>query len=123
MNLIIEVGGRVRGIYGEAIDLAALGQVRITRASHVEPNEDGRWVADLSPVGGPRLGPFDRRTEALGAEVSWLEEKWLDAPGVDSMNFLPPLMLSRDRASGARPPSGRTRPITRETLVRSAKPQ
>ena len=80
MQLVIEKDGQVRGIYGEAIDLAALGQVRISRASHVEPNEDGRWVADLSPVGGPRLGPFDRRTEALEAEVSWLEENWL-TPG------------------------------------------
>jgi hypothetical protein len=80
MQLVIEKDGQVRGIYGEAIDLAALGQVRISRASHVEPNEDGRWVADLSPVGGPRLGPFDRRSDALGAEVYWLEENWL-TPG------------------------------------------
>jgi hypothetical protein len=80
MQLVIEKDGQVRGIYGEAIDLAALGQVRISRASHVEPNEDGRWVADLSPVGGPVLGPFDRRSDALGAEVYWLEENWL-TPG------------------------------------------
>jgi hypothetical protein len=77
LNLIVAPGGRVRGIYGEAIDLAALGPPRITRASHVEPDEMGRWLADLSPVGGPVLGPFDRRSDTLEAEVSWLEQYWL----------------------------------------------
>ena len=77
MNLIIEPGGLVRGVYGEAINLASLGTTSITRASHVEPNEEGRWLADLSPVGGPILGPFDRRSEALEAEVAWLEANWL----------------------------------------------
>ena len=81
MNLIIEPGGSVRGIYGEALDLAALGTLKIARASHVEPGSDGRWFADLSPVGGPVLGPFVKRSEALDAEVSWLEENWL-ASGV-----------------------------------------
>ena len=32
----------------------------------------------LSPVAGPRLGPFDLRSQALGAEVAWLQLK-LDA--------------------------------------------
>jgi hypothetical protein len=77
MQLIIEVGGRVRGIYGEVIDLAALGPARISRASHVEPDSQGRWMADLSLVGGPVLGPFDKRSEALEAEVYWLETNWL----------------------------------------------
>jgi hypothetical protein len=77
MNLIIERDGQVRGIYGEAIDLAALGQAQITRASHVEPDIQGRWLADLSPVGGPVLGPFDRRSDALNAEVAWLDDNWL----------------------------------------------
>jgi hypothetical protein len=80
MNLIFEAGGRVRGIYGEEIDLAALGSARITRASHVEPDDRGRWLADLSPVRGPVLGPFERRSEALEAEVAWLEENWLSEP-------------------------------------------
>jgi hypothetical protein len=77
MNLIIERGGQIRGIYGEAIDLATLGTPVITRASHVEPDDQGRWLADLSPVAGPVLGPFDRRSEALEAEVAWLEKNWL----------------------------------------------
>jgi hypothetical protein len=81
VNLIVEPDGQVRGIYGEEIDLAALGAPRITRASHVEPDARGRWHADLSPVGGPVLGPFDRRSNALAAEVAWLEENWLTALG------------------------------------------
>ena len=77
MNLIIEKDGFVRGIYGEVIDLASLGTPKIERASHVEPDERGRWLADLSPVGGPELGPYDKRSEALDAEVAWLEANWL----------------------------------------------
>ena len=60
-----------------ATHLAALGPARIGRASHVEPDSQGRWIADLSPVGGPTLGPFDRRSETLETEVYWLEENWL----------------------------------------------
>lgn len=77
MNLIIEKEGQVRGIYGEEIVLDALGPLAITRASHVEPDSSGRWMADLSPVGGPILGPYEKRSEALEAEVGWLEENWL----------------------------------------------
>lgn len=33
-----------------------------------------RQHADLSPVGGPLLGPYQRRSEALAAEVQWLAE-------------------------------------------------
>lgn len=32
------------------------------------------WWADLLPVDGPVLGPFDTNTEALAAEVVWLKE-------------------------------------------------
>ena len=82
MQLVIGRDGTIRGIYGEAIDLAALGPLDIERASHVEPDPQGRWLADLSPVGGPVLGPFERRSDALMAEVYWLEENWLDTPGM-----------------------------------------
>jgi len=83
MNLVIERDGRVRGIYGEEFDLAALGSPRITRASHVEPDAQGRWLADLSPVGEPILGPFERRSDALEAEVAWLDANWLTRCGRD----------------------------------------
>jgi hypothetical protein len=80
MQLIVAPGGRIVTVYDETIDLAALGSPVIRRASHVEPDPDGRWHSDLSPVGGPVLGPFDRRSEALEAERAWLEGHWLAAP-------------------------------------------
>jgi hypothetical protein len=80
MDLIIALDGSARAIYGEAIDLTALGRATIVRASHVEPDDGGRWTADLRPVGGPVLGPFEQRSAALAAEVRWLEQNWLE-PG------------------------------------------
>ena len=77
MHLIVEPGGTTRGVYGEAFDLARLGTLAIRRASHVEPDDQGRWWADLSPIDGPTLGPFDRRSDALTAEIGWLESHWL----------------------------------------------
>jgi hypothetical protein len=77
MQLVIMPGGTVRCVYSEAVDLMALGSPTITRASHVEPDEQGRWLVDLSPVNGPTLGPFTRRSEALAAEHAWLEKNWL----------------------------------------------
>jgi hypothetical protein len=73
MELVVDRRGTVRCLYNESLDLAALGRLTITRASHVEPDRHGQWFADLAPVGGPRLGPFERRSEALIAEASWLE--------------------------------------------------
>jgi hypothetical protein len=74
MQLLIDPQGQVVCLYGEAIDLAALGRLTIARASHVEPDADGLWWADLAPVQGPRLGPFARRSLALQAEEQWLEQ-------------------------------------------------
>jgi hypothetical protein len=73
MTLVVDPFGQVRCVYAEDIDLHALGVPRITRASHVEPDAEGKWWADLAPVGGPKLGPFDRRSQALEAEHAWLE--------------------------------------------------
>ena len=80
MQLVIETGGVVRCIYTEAIDLAALGSTAISRASHVEPDQRGRWWADLAPAGGPKLGPFAKRREALAAENRWLQAHLLARP-------------------------------------------
>ena len=82
MILRVESAGRVEALYAEAIDLAALGELAIRRAGHVEPDGAGNWFADLSPVGGPRLGPFRLRSEALRAEEDWLDKLLLGAaPG------------------------------------------
>lgn len=77
MQLIVTADGNLRCIYGEQIDLTALGGLHIVRASQVEPGTDGCWHADLRPVHGPILGPFAKRSDALAAEVAWLEANWL----------------------------------------------
>ncbi len=77
MDLTIDSHGTVRAIYSETIDLHALGRPAIARASHVEPDEHGLWTADLTPVSGPVLGPFNNRGLALEAEHAWLETHWL----------------------------------------------
>jgi hypothetical protein len=77
MEFVITPAGVVRCVYGEELDLRALGSLEIRRGSHVEPTADGRWTADLAPVGGPLLGPFEQRCSALEAEITWLGEHWL----------------------------------------------
>ncbi len=77
MLLVIDPRGSVKAVYSELIDLHTLGRPAISRASHVEPDDRGGWLADLGPVGGPVLGPFCRRSEALDAERAWLESHWL----------------------------------------------
>jgi hypothetical protein len=72
MELVVGADGGVNCIYDEALDLRALGKLRITRASHVEPDLDGNWWANMGPVGGQVLGPVGTRGEALGAERGWL---------------------------------------------------
>ncbi len=79
-SLSISPDGRATCIYTEDIDLYAIGNVVITRASSVEPDKLGRWWADLSPVGGPILGPFRLRSEALAAEVVWLDQRLSRVP-------------------------------------------
>jgi hypothetical protein len=85
MNIVIEPEGTLRCIYTEDIELAALGCPTITRASHVEPDRQGRWQADLTPIGGPVLTGFAHRSEALAAEHAWLEAHWLTLCGHNEM--------------------------------------
>lgn len=83
MQLLITSSGSIRCVYDEAFDLTALGTPSIRRASQVEPDADGGWTADLGPVGGPVLGPYPRRSEALAAELGWLQRHWLTPPSAD----------------------------------------
>jgi len=78
VQVVVTAAGNVRAIYNERINLAQLGKVSIRRGSHVEPTNDGRWTADLSPCDGPVLGPFAVRSEAIAAEIAWLTQHWLD---------------------------------------------
>jgi hypothetical protein len=81
MELFIAPTGHVRCLYGEAFDLGSLGPLTIRRASHVEPTDIGRWTADLSPIGGPTLGQFTQRSQALAAEARWIEGHLPSIPG------------------------------------------
>lgn len=72
MELYVSTGGDSTAVYDESIDLRAIGDISIRRASHVEPDEQGKWSADLQPIGGPRIGPFLTRSAALAAEAAWL---------------------------------------------------
>src|SRR5205814_1462255 len=80
IELVIDAAGTAHCIYTDNLDFARLGEVRVRRASFCEPDEHGQWWADLAPVGGPKLGPFIRRIEAVDAEVSWLQRCWLCCP-------------------------------------------
>ena len=77
MELLVDSSGQIRCVYSEQLELTKLGVVRISRASYVEPDYRGGWTADLSPLGGPVLGSFPVRSQALAAEVKWLEAHWL----------------------------------------------
>jgi hypothetical protein len=72
MELVVGTDGVARCIYDEGIDLREIGRLQITRASHVEPDRDGYWWADMGPVEGPVLGPYGSRSDALEAERGWL---------------------------------------------------
>ena len=79
-SIFVRPDGTVDFLYEDGLrPLLELGSATITRASHVEPTPDGWWTADLSPRGGPVLGPFTLRQEALDAERAWLEVHLLGA--------------------------------------------
>ena len=40
-------------------------------------------VDRLTPVNGPRLGPYHMRSKAISAEIAWLREFWLE-PAIQS---------------------------------------
>ena len=72
MEVVIKPSGTLVGIYDDAMNYGTFGKPDIRRASHVEPDESGCWFADLSPVKGPKLGPFNKRSEAIDAELEYL---------------------------------------------------
>jgi len=77
MILSITPKGDIRGIYTDDFPWLELGKTLVQRASHVEPDHLGLWWADLSMSGGPKIGPFARRSDAIAAEVAWLERNRL----------------------------------------------
>lgn len=82
--LVVVVGrsGDVRFVHDDALigTARSIGAVSIRRASNVEPDERGEWVADLAPVGGPKLAPTATRAAALAAEHEWLVANGIPEP-------------------------------------------
>lgn len=56
------------------------GVAVIERASHVEPS-GVEWIADMAPVGGPVLGPYENRGDALAAEVGYISRNYFGFDG------------------------------------------
>ena len=79
MQIVIKPTGVFISIYDDALDYGEFGKPQIRRASHVEPTTDGQWIADMSPINGPILGPFDKRSEALDAEIECLNQLLAEA--------------------------------------------
>lgn len=75
MNLFIRPDGTAQCLYAENIDLSQLGALAVRRASHVEPDNEGGWTADLRPSGGPFMVGFQTRSAALAAEADWLNSE------------------------------------------------
>lgn len=84
MKITFEVDGRIKFIYDDtAAEVAQeVGSLTIKRASHVEPcpSDNRLWQADMSPVGGPLLGPFRTREAALESERHWLDDHSIPVP-------------------------------------------
>lgn len=75
-TILISAEGWLTFLWDDRLaELLGEGDGKIRRASHVEPTSAGQWTADLSPCGGPVLGPFGLRDEALAAERDWLERR------------------------------------------------
>lgn len=77
LPIVVGPSGAVRSIYAESFNWDAFGSPVIERASHVEPSRSNQWFADMSPVGGPQLGPFTCRSEAILGELQWLQANWM----------------------------------------------
>ncbi len=81
--MIFDPTGTCRFIYNDelaAIIKKSVGNLVTRRASHVEPTQDGQWTADMSLCGGPLLGPYEDRGDALTEEVAWLQLNDIPVP-------------------------------------------
>lgn len=80
VDILVAPDGTTRFIYDDALaPLLENGKAVIRRASHVEPLGI-RWMADMRPSGGPRLGLYDTKGEALRAEHTWLTARGIPFP-------------------------------------------
>lgn len=75
MRLFIDRSGSIKYLYTEAIDADNFGTIEeITRASNVEPVGQ-LWESQI--IDGPILGPYKLRSQALAAEINYLETEVL----------------------------------------------
>lgn len=80
MRIKINTDGTINLLYTEDICVEELGKVdSIKRLFHVEPNQDNQWTATVNMDTSKcvTLGPFNKRSKALDAEVAWIEENIL----------------------------------------------
>jgi len=84
--IVVQPDGSVKFIYDDALkEIMNLGDFVVKRASRVEPTPEGKWTADMELSGGPVLGPFETRAEALEAEKVWLRFEILGSPSSDTI--------------------------------------
>lgn len=103
MEIFVRPDGSVNHIYEDGFSTAFLGEQTVRRASYVEPvNLALRfwfhvirslvsdksiiakwtrrwpclWQADLSLSGGPVIGPFIKRENAIHAEIRWINAQY-----------------------------------------------
>lgn len=76
LTVYIRPDGTMQFIYSDALSplMQQALEKRILRVSHAEPDDEGNWRADLSPIGGPVSPPFALRQDALNWEIAWLEQ-------------------------------------------------
>ena len=77
-EITVTPDGRLVFVYDDALQpLLAEGNAQTRRVSHVEPDQNAAgepgWSVDLCPIGGPCLGWYPLRADALAAEVGYLQ--------------------------------------------------
>ena len=78
ITIAINNDGSLQMIYSDEMrEILNEGQGSIRRASHVEPELDNTWSADMSPIGGQKLEGFETRESALKAEVEFINQNYL----------------------------------------------
>lgn len=77
--ILIGPDGMLSFVYDDQLQpLMEAGNRSVKRASRVEPTREGEWMVDLDLVGGPQLGPFRLRGEAIQAEMDWLKSRLMN---------------------------------------------
>lgn len=84
LKLKISKSGEITYIYNDLLaGLAQNNGASIRRVSHVEPTADGKWEAQMLDF-NVTLGPFRLRSEALEAEMQFLDEKLFGMKGMEN---------------------------------------